>query len=139
MKNIFGCAIILIISVSGAFAYYVIDEGLNGVTSENGSMLHATLALNFGDEVIWHYNVTSQNGGSTVFSILCKVASQNNFSVKSTYYGQYDSYFVDTIADAGGSTSFWIYYINGDMGNVGADKKLVNEGDHIEWRLEEFS
>ena len=35
-----------------------------------------------------------------------------------------------------GNGKYWMYYVNGTMGGVGADKKIVKEGDLIEWRLE---
>ena len=69
-----------------------------------------------------------------------EAASKGNFTVKSTYYGQYDSMFIDSIASVknGENNSYWQYYINGNYGTIGADKQPVKNEDIIEWRFEEF-
>ncbi|MGC1122518.1 MAG: DUF4430 domain-containing protein [Candidatus Methanofastidiosia archaeon] len=33
---------------------------------------------------------------------------------------------------------YWMYYINGELGQVGAADYTVQEGDEITWRLEKF-
>ena len=32
---------------------------------------------------------------------------------------------------------YWQYYINNTLGDVAADKKVLEEGDKLEWRFEE--
>jgi len=34
--------------------------------------------------------------------------------------------------------SFWIYYVNGEMGQVGVDQYTCKDGDKVEWRYEKF-
>ncbi|MBU7014499.1 MAG: DUF4430 domain-containing protein [Theionarchaea archaeon] len=33
---------------------------------------------------------------------------------------------------------YWIYYVNGELGQVGAADYVVEEGDEITWKLEKF-
>ncbi len=138
MRKILIVILAGLVAVSAAFAYYVI-ENEREEESTNNATVNVTLIINFGNETEWQFGLTLDEKNATVFYALLKAANENGFDVKYTYYGQYDSYFVDSIAGAGGDGKFWIYYVNGVMGEVGADKKVVGEGDIIEWRLEEFS
>jgi hypothetical protein len=36
------------------------------------------------------------------------------------------------------ANKYWIYYINGEMGQVGAKEYTVQDGDEITWKLESF-
>lgn len=33
---------------------------------------------------------------------------------------------------------FWLFYVNGSLGTVGADQYTTKNGDKIEWRYEQF-
>ena len=138
MKRVLIAILVGLVAVSAAFAYYVIENEKKEELTENATV-NVTLIINFGNETEWQFGLTLDEKNATVFYALLKAANENGFNVEYTYYGQYDSYFVDSIAGAGGDGKFWIYYVNGVMGEVGADKKVVGEGDMIEWRLEEFS
>lgn len=47
--------------------------------------------------------------------------------------------FVDTInGTTNTDNSFWIFYVNGQMGQVGADQYTCQAGDKIEWRFEKI-
>ena len=37
------------------------------------------------------------------------------------------------------SDTFWMYYINGQLGGVAADKYVTKAGDRIQWKYEKFS
>jgi len=32
-------------------------------------------------------------------------------------------------------SSYWLYYINGESGEIASDKYFPNPGDTVEWRL----
>ncbi len=131
-------AVVAMLAVSAAFAYYVAEYMPSNAT-EGENRINVSLSINFSNGTVWHYNINVSEKNATVFSALLNAASIGGFTVKYTYYGQYDSYFIDSIAGIGGEGKYWIYYVNGKMGEVGADKKIVKEGDEIEWKLEEFS
>jgi len=139
MNKTLAISLAALLAVSAAFAYYVVEYAPSENVENSGKMINVALDINFSNGTVWHYDVNISEGDATVFNVLLHAASVAGFNVKYTYYGQYDSYFIDSIAGAGGNGRYWIYYVNGEMGEVGADKKIVHEGDKIEWRLEEFS
>ena len=69
--------------------------------------------------------------------MLNAVASEGNFTVETTYYGQYDSLLVDAIAgiENGQDDRYWLYWVNGEYASVGADRQPVRTGDTVEWRF----
>jgi len=98
----------------------------------------AKVILNYGDGNISSYDITTKN--ATVYGFLLECAEHEGFLVKTTYYGNYDSLFVDSIgAYVGGQDGkYWQYYMNGVYASLGADKQIVKNGDIIEWRFEGF-
>jgi len=139
MSKTLAISLAVLLAISAAFAYYVVEYAPSENVEGGGKTVNVTLEINFSNGTVWHYNVNISGEDATVFTALLHAANIAGFDVKYTYYGQYNSYFIDSIAGAGGNGRYWIYYVNGEMGEVGADKKIVYEGDKIEWRLEEFS
>ncbi len=137
MKKIMVLPLLALLVVSGAFAYHVATE--NRMDDGAGGMVEVSLAVNFSNGTMWQYTITLEKRDATVLNVLMRAANESGFAVESTYFGQYDSHFVDSIAGVGGEERYWLYYVNGAMGMVGADKMKVETGDIIEWRLEEFS
>lgn len=107
-------------------------------TDENVNEITATVIFDFGDENTESIEVISTK--TTVYGFLMEAANQAGYDVKTTYYGQYNSIFVDSIStyENGQNNKYWIYYINGESGSVGADQQIVANGDIIEWKFEEF-
>ena len=133
-KLILILSIVLTITVGTTVAINIIT--LNEKKPEE---VTSTVSIYFGNGILWTYkNITTTN--ATVFGLLMEAASKGNFTVKSTYYSQYDSMLIDSIASVknGENNSYWQYYINGNYGTVGADKQPVKNGDIIEWKFEEF-
>jgi len=102
------------------------------------TLVTADIIIDFGDETKITNTITSKN--ATVYGFLLEAAEINDFNVKATYYSQLDSIFVDAIStyENGQDNRYWIYYINGETGMVGADKQPVNNGDLIEWKFEKY-
>ena len=82
-------------------------------------------------------------GGDTVFSILERCSSRNDFSFEYTYYEDFDSVLIDSINNAvnGDGGKYWQYYAstyeNGDSPPMaGCDKYEVSNGDYILWNFE---
>ena len=76
--------------------------------------------------------------GDTAFSLLERCSVKNGFSLKSTYYAQFDSTLIDSINNAVGGTNgkYWQYYVNGELPNIGADKCMITNGDSLLWSFE---
>lgn len=82
-------------------------------------------------------NLLAYNG-DTVFSLLEKSSSRNDFSIEYTYYEEFDSILINSINndENGKNGKYWQYYVNGDIPMIGADKYSISNGDYIEWKLE---
>jgi len=77
------------------------------------------------------HNIVAQPG-DTVYSLLIKCANRYGFSVESTYWEEYNATLIDAI---NGEKGYWMYYINGELDWTACDKKIVSNGDVIEWKL----
>ena len=96
----------------------------------------ATAYIDFGNGEILPFEITTKN--STAYGFLLEAANSANLAVKTTYYGEYDSIFVDSIGSyvGGDNNRYWQYYVNGEYATVGPDKMIIKNGDVIEWRFE---
>jgi hypothetical protein len=76
--------------------------------------------------------------GDTAFSLLKRSSGNIGFSLKYTYYEQFDSTLINSINNAVGGTDgkYWQYYVNGELPMIGADKYAVSNGASIEWHFE---
>lgn len=84
--------------------------------------------------VIWRYEGVFQDDTS-VFDALMAFASAANFTVEYTHYTY--GIFVISIAgieNEGDNGKNWQYWVNGRYGEVACDKKMLNDGDRVEWR-----
>ncbi len=84
------------------------------------------------------YFFNNKDSESNVFSGLLIYAKNNNIEVK--YNNNYEfGVFIESIAGVknGDEGKYWQYYINGVLGDVAADKKILKESDVVVWRFEE--
>ena len=89
-------------------------------------------------ENIISYSFDANDEERTVFSGLLNYGEENNIGVE--YNNNYDfGVFVESIAGIknGDDGKYWQYYINDTLGEVAADKKVLEGGDKVEWRFEE--
>jgi hypothetical protein len=73
------------------------------------------------------------NQTTTAFDLLKNLTEKNNINLQTK---QYDfGTFVQAVGDKESTAKkAWIYFINGQSGQVAADKYVVKEGDIIEWK-----
>ncbi len=76
---------------------------------------------------------------NTVFSFLTECSKEVGFNVDYTEWQGYDAVFVNSINGThnGENGMWWQYYVNGEYGDLGADRKEIFDGDLVEWRFEE--
>ncbi len=72
------------------------------------------------------------NEGQTVLNILKEKA---DVKTQDSDYGVFVDEINGTTNNNGG---FWIYYVNGEMGQVGADQYSCKADDKVEWRFEKL-
>lgn len=80
----------------------------------------------------FNLNITSTD---TAFSVLKASAEKENIILQ---VKQYDfGVFVEKIGDFESSAKkSWIYYVNGESGQIAADQQKLKNGDKIEWKYE---
>lgn len=133
-KNIISILVpILIIIVVGM---YLVDSGIitDNPGNSNPEVSNTTLIIDYGNEVDT-YNINISN--ATVFSVLIKASEEYDFQVTTKSFNENQSY-IDSINSFanGQDDKYWMYYLNGNYGTVGADMQPVEDGDVIKWKFE---
>lgn len=80
------------------------------------------------------YRATSTN--NTVLSFLLEAATARDFAVQYQYselLGASRVTDINGIQDGAGGL-FWLYWVNGGYGQVGADRYILADGDAVLWR-----
>ncbi len=88
-----------------------------------------TLLINDGQTIATYSAVPA----ATAYDALVVVTSQHQIDIATK---QYDfGVFVERIGDkTSGPTKAWIYFVNGTSADVAADKKMLLQGDLVEWK-----
>jgi len=122
--------ILVIVSFSGCISTSV-EQGITVERVENVSMKIVSPEWN-----INYLNVTTNN--VTVADFLLECAEYYGFSVKADNWDSYDSFFVVAINDIenGKDGKYWLYYVNGELANVGCSRYYLKNNDVVEWRFE---
>ena len=81
--------------------------------------------------------ISSFNRGDTLEVVMEKLEQErDDFSFKVSKHSSLGS-FVEEINNIRGSIGkYFIYYVNGEMADVGISKYVLKEGDIINWKLE---
>jgi hypothetical protein len=74
--------------------------------------------------------------GMTAFDLLKNKTDEAKIALKTKNYDI--GVLVQAIGDKenGAGGKYWLYYVNGEMPNVGAEKKQINPGDKVEFKFE---
>lgn len=109
----------------------LISHPLNTETRETKPI---TLLIDTGDGNPRGFEI--EKNQVTAFDVLKEICEKNNIEISSA---QYDiGVFIKSIAgrENGEGNKYWIFYVNGEMSQSAADKKIVNAGDAIEFRFQ---
>jgi hypothetical protein len=103
--------------------------------------IKATIKIDFNDGIVYTKTMTMVN--STAYDLLMKIDKTNDILVKTTYWEQYDSYFIDSITIngkkyEGNTNNYWALYLNNQPVTEGSNKIYVENEDIIEYRYEKF-
>ena len=135
---------ILVASLSSAGVLKLIDEGIiafeypESVLS-NGT-INVTLIIDYGDGRIDSFSIPLDSRNATAYHVLLAVRSKYGLSFKAKYFPQYKSHYIYSInstEENPKANKFWQYYINGNYASLGVDLQRVDDGDMIEWKLQE--
>lgn len=76
--------------------------------------------------------------GESVFDVLQRVCKENKIHMESSFTPMYNSAYIEGIANLYefdcGSSSGWMYSVNGWYPNYGCSRYTLKQGDRIEWR-----
>jgi hypothetical protein len=135
--------VILAIVVVNVLAIGGIFYGLNSDEEnlDTSTTITAKLVIGFGNlddnSTMTFESVTTSE--STVYGLLLAAQTQGNYSVSATTHYQF-GLFIESIAgwgNCGGCQNedgyWWTYFVNGESGQVAANRQIVNDGDNIEW------
>lgn len=119
------------------------DSNSNNTDTINGSndtiqgnIKNVFLVIDYKNNTVNKYNISTET--NTVYDLLIETAENYNFTIKSTYYGQYSSYMVEQIGSKinGEDGRYWQYTINNEFSYLGANQQRIQEGDIISWNFE---
>ena len=103
--------------------------------SQNLAKPEAFLTINDGTAEPKTFEVKLEEG-MTAFGLLQKKAQELNIYIKTKNYDL--GVFVEAIGDKENGTGgqYWLYYVNGVMPQMGADKQIIKTGDNVEFKFE---
>lgn len=135
MSKLYALAVIILIIVAGYLAstkFNPSEINTNTLSSANLSEQTATLRIDFGDGTNMHYDYEIQDT-TTAFDLLNSATDEQNITVDTT---QYDfGVLINSIGDKENTKELaWIYFVNGEAGNVAADNMILESGDVVEWK-----
>lgn len=101
---------------------------------QKADIIKAKLSIAFLDET--HTYEFESDEIKTAFDLLLLAKKNDKITLETK---QYDfGVFVESIDGVANSADFvWIYYVNNQSANVGADSHQLKNGDVVEWRYEE--
>lgn len=101
--------------------------------SMRASLVRVSVYIDYGNGTVASYDEVYLFYNATVLDALRAVADVN-----ATYWPAFGSFFVESINgvvnNADNNGKYWLYWVNGEHGVVGADKCILREGDRVEWK-----
>ncbi len=137
MKNLFKyLAIFLLLGIGFLYFRNLNTKNESNTSNEAVTKTEVTvnLVIDFGNNNVKDVSLVA-SPEDTAFSILKTTVEKENIELK---VKQYDfGVFVENIAGFESNTKkSWIYYINGESGQIAADQQKIKNEDKIEWKYE---
>lgn len=129
---IFAGVIVTMINISGSFKNDS-DDPINIPASVTQQEIKASLSVDYGSGKSVFYDAVKIQNGETAYSLLVKKMNETNISVQTKSY-DYGTMVESVNGVASSQTYFWSYLVNGQMGNVSADKYVLSPNDKVEWK-----
>lgn len=128
--------LLLLVILASVFAFLYLTKPMQEASPKQvetqQEIQSATIIANFGDTNMLskEFNV---NDETTAYSLLQELVQSESLDLETQ---QYDfGIFVKAINGYESSAEkAWIYYVNGESGQVTADQKKINSNDLVEWK-----
>lgn len=140
-KNVLVASIIIIAVV--VFGAWLADFGKfwqaglkeSGIYNQ-GVKEKAVLEINYGDGKIQNFE-SEFAGGMTALSLLQDAIEELKSKLRTKTYSGTGT-LVESIGDKenGQNGKYWLYYVNGELPMVAADKMQIKAGDKVEFKFE---
>ncbi len=84
----------------------------------------------------WTLSYAAETMNRTVLGFLLEASESRGFAVEWTQWESLGATKVDAINGFrdGQGGRYWQYWVNGQYGNIGADRYLLEDGDHVLWK-----
>ncbi len=132
--------IILLVALAGAvFLQHSLVTKNPPTTDGVNQEITVALKIDFGDGNISNYDGVRLGQEKTVFSLLKKVAEENNMEFSFKEYPDMGA-LVESIGNVKndfGNNKWWQYWVNGEYANVGASSFQLKNNDSVEWKYVE--
>jgi hypothetical protein len=136
-----GLLLLVYLSFCAYFALqtFLYARSVSQIANKEPAQIQEEVQQNIGLKIVFgqgderSYTYTPWQKQITAYDILIKAADENNIEIDAE---QYDfGVFVRSIAGFENTNErAWIYFVNGESGQVSADNQEVNPGDLIEWK-----
>jgi len=142
VKNIFikiGIGIIIVIGgwiiFSNAVERFTIQKEAGGLSVQEKIGKETVLIIDNGEGEPQSFKVEEKEG-ITAFDLLKNKAEELNLVLKTKTYDI--GIMIEAIGEKenGQDGKYWLYYVNGEMAPVSADKKEIKPGDEIKFKFE---
>jgi hypothetical protein len=112
----------------------------NKIETTTGT-IKAIIKIDFNDGAVYEKTMIMVN--STAYDFLMRIDETNDVKVNTSYWEQYDSYFIDSITFKdkkyeSNMNSYWALYINGQPATEGPNNVYAENDDIIEYKYEKF-
>lgn len=145
LKKKFWLTLVLVVLLLGTSWWFrgrrIVEEKREEAEEEQVEIKETgriSLILDFGEGKISTYSADINLAKPvTVLAVLERLSTENDFSLvtKESDFGV----FVEEISGVKNSQKqFWLFYVNGQMAQLSADKLELKNGDLVEWKYEEF-
>lgn len=132
MKNKYLVSALLVLFIGLGIYLYSNTKNPKLQQQEQTQVSTVKLKIDYGNGEIISYE-TEIKEDATVFSVLENAVQEKEIPMETQ---QYDfGVFVKSINNLESDINLsWIYFVNGNSGNVAADQKILQPGDLVEWK-----
>jgi len=131
-----GCLVVLAL-LGWGYQYKFLSKAENVIPLPEKQGI-VFLTINNGQTEL-NFETIINKAAFTALDALEQVATENNFTIQKTDYGEM-GFLVESIANVknGTDNKYWIYYVNNEQAQVSASLQQVISGDLIEFKFEGF-
>lgn len=128
--------IIIAVLILAIFLQYKTSWKVTSEAIENTQIQKIEVLISIEENEISNLKAIKIDSGKTAFDALLKFTEENNIIIETKEYEV--GIFIESIGGVknGQDGKYWMYYINGKLASVSADKQKISDGDKIVFKFE---